>query len=373
MAPFDINAVLKGFDKTCFLTLSPKPNWRIYQKELKMALLHDPELWKIIITTDPAKKPTDSDKLLAWNQRDETDAMSVIWRTIGETSLRHKDLKDVETGSAAYKTLMDRFDKDVRSHRFQARHRFNHPVHDISHPVENFISSITEAADDLAAIDRAPSATETVDMIIMNLDKSFSEIQTSLTQNTLVQSNLTVVDVRAALIEWEESKKTPKSNEAIGVTSDSADNDINEASALRAELKALQARFKRSGRNSSSRSDDSEPEDDSAFSWLNPRSDGYCDRCGKKGHHARSCVYDMPAKVKDKILGKAKREKAHVSDNARFSSGERASNARHRVADSDDETVESGNDSDRSLGPGPSRSHSQKVYVSRAMMDRIQL
>ncbi|KAJ7591892.1 hypothetical protein C8J56DRAFT_1131177 [Mycena floridula] len=375
MSTFDINSILKGFDKSCRIMLTPKPNWRVYQKELRMALLHELELWKIISTgADAASLPTGTAELSAWRKRDQTDAMSVIWRTIGETSLCHKDLKDVETGSLAYETLRQRFDKDVRSHRFQARHRFNHPMHDISCPVEDFISSITEAADDLAAINCGPGITEIVDMIIMNLDKSFSEIQTSLMQNSIHQRKFTVVEVRAALIEWEESKKAPKSTD-VAVADDSAGTKTELASALRA-LKAFEARFKSSGRHLSSRSDDSGPEDNPAFSWLNPRSEGCCDRCGKKGHHARSCVYNMPVKVKDKVLRK---EKAHLANDGKFSSGERAGKAYGRIPDSDDETVESGDDSDHSstssdAGPSscPFSSRSHKVYLSKAMLDHIQ-
>jgi hypothetical protein len=42
--------------------------------------------------------------------------------------------------------------------------------------------------------------------------------------------------------------------------------------------------------------------DEKGFRWCDPTNEGHCHRCGRSGHIAARCIYDMPQQIKDWVM-----------------------------------------------------------------------
>ncbi|KII90589.1 hypothetical protein PLICRDRAFT_173980 [Plicaturopsis crispa FD-325 SS-3] len=178
--------------------LKGQEEWFYWKDEVEMAMRGvDHAFWEI--TSGKLSPPPDATALDAYNRKNE-EAFVVIWNAIDSRSIRHEILKGVRDGQTAWAKLCAEFEKDVRSQRFAIRRRFNNPVHDPSKPISEYINSIVQASDELAAIGHGPSASEVTDMIIMHLHPSWSVAQTALTTR---ESEPKLIDVKSLLIEQE--------------------------------------------------------------------------------------------------------------------------------------------------------------------------
>ncbi|KII87759.1 hypothetical protein PLICRDRAFT_176528, partial [Plicaturopsis crispa FD-325 SS-3] len=99
-----------------------------------------------------------------------------------------------------------------------------------------------------------------------------------------------LIDVKSLLIEQE------RLHESRGESRPAPVDDLDSA------LHAYQGRARSGGKGKARRTRGSDSDSDSGFSWGNPHSERGCWRCGKDGHIAAKCIYDMPSWRRDEVL-----------------------------------------------------------------------
>ena len=70
-----------------------------------------------------------------------------------------------------------------------------------------------------------------------------------------------------------------------------------------------------------------DPRMDGGFRWCDPSNEGHYHRCGRAGHIAARCIYNMPQHVKDWVLGASSFRSQSANQVESFS--EQASSASH--------------------------------------------
>ncbi|KAG6806665.1 hypothetical protein H0H92_010458, partial [Tricholoma furcatifolium] len=176
---------------------------------------------------------------------------------------------DAETGTTAWAALKGHFEKSTIGYRMSARKEFYDVFHDTSRPISAFIQSLLSARRKLEAFGVKIDDTEFKDVLLMNLDESFHAIRL----NILAQSP-------------EPDLEKVKVMLASSTSADSVSVKLEGANAAR-------------GRGTSRST--TPFTDDKGYRWCDPDSDG-CHRCGRKGHRALFCIYDMPRAIKDQVM-----------------------------------------------------------------------
>lgn len=193
-----------------------------------------------------------------------------------------------DTASAAFKRLKGHFEKSTVGHRMQARREFYDVAHDPDQPIAQYVQAVKAASAKLTAFGGKVEDAELVDVLLMNLHESFHSIRASILM----------------------AKAEPTSEDVINSLTGSA--SASELITIKVEDTSsgfagrVSQGFNRTGRrperSDSSHNSSSGHIDKNGFSWCDPTNSDGCHRCGRPGHIAATCMYDMPQHVKDWIM-----------------------------------------------------------------------
>ncbi|KAF8583579.1 hypothetical protein K439DRAFT_1617382 [Ramaria rubella] len=97
----------------------------------------------------------------------------------------------------------NRVPKGLARNALGTQKRLYNPMHNISKPISIYIQDIVHAAELLTALGHQPPTTDVVDLILMNLDLSFTIVRTLLTTQT---SEPSLATVKKTLTDQEDTK-----------------------------------------------------------------------------------------------------------------------------------------------------------------------
>lgn len=261
-------------------------NWHEWNKGMKMFFLGAG-----ITGIASGTSPTDPTELAAWMKIDR-QMTAYIYSKVDDEYLYLVD--DLESGAAAYQALKAHFQRSTMGLRMQARKELYAVVHDPSKPVSFYIQALTSAKQKLVALGCTVEETEFKDLLLMNLDPSFHPIRTTL----LAQKTEPTLDDMKSLLTSSTSAEdysTPTAHSAAAAFSHGKGRNSN-------------------GRNSGNghghgqgcgngKGNSSDPMvDDKGFRWCDTTHDDGCHRCGRSGHIAARCMYNMPQTIKDHLF-----------------------------------------------------------------------
>jgi hypothetical protein len=184
-------------------------------------------------TTEETKKNDDWKKAV-------DEALTYIGLTVSPGQYGH--IRTAKDGAEAWKALTDIYEKNSRATRISLKRQFYGYQHDTNDSIQSYISGISSLAARIEALGITLSPTDITDVLIFNLDESYSNIAATL---TATKDELSVADVTGALID-EEGRRSG--------SGDQREKDTKDV--------ALYARAPKSIR---------------------------CFNCGKMGHMARNC------------------------------------------------------------------------------------
>ena len=199
-----------------------------------------------------------------------------IWGSIAEEMRYLVDGK--ESGLEAWKAVLDHFQKSNYGGRLKARKEFYNVVHDPSKPISVYIYSVEKAAQVLKNLKVNIEEQELTDILLMNLHESYSNIRTSI---------LTSEDAP----DLSRIKSILAGSSLPIIKQEYEDFILPAANAVRAGR-----------RTRPSTSTTSTPIDLKGIRWCNPTNEGHCHRCGRPGHVAHLCIFDMPQHIKDWVM-----------------------------------------------------------------------
>jgi len=227
-----------------------------------------------------------------------------MWSRI-EPQWQHLVLGET-SGSITFAKLKKQFEASNFSRRIALRKAFYGAIHDMSQPIKIYIRSVVDAKSQLEAIGVKVDDDALKDVILMNLDDSFSGVRTSLL-----------------------TQPTEPSFDTIRSILGSSTHIVHPDIPIKPEEYAMAAKSgqRRGGRKqmrSHGRGDSSENwrdhsegggiKDEKGYHWCDTTNDYHCHRCGHMGHNAARCTADMPSEVKAQILGNPGNDRTmHVS------------------------------------------------------------
>ena len=235
-------------------------------------------------------KPASGDPAHAsWVELDEV-VYSYIWTLIPD---RFQFLIDsADTVSSAFALLKAHFEKSNMSTRMHARQAFYSVRHDPSLPISAYISALEAAKQVLTSLGVDIKDEEFKDVLLMNIDSSFSSaVMTIFTQETepslskvktLLQACASISPVSSAPQEF------PVKVEPV------------------LAFAARPSCGRRTSPVCHSSGSVQYPQDEVGHVWCYPARD-CCHRCGRSGHIAARCVVKMPSAIKDWVFANTPR------------------------------------------------------------------
>jgi hypothetical protein len=215
-------------------------------------VLRRADCWEIMTK----QKPTTRDGIKEWEKKAE-ETLTAIGLTIDPSQYQY--ISDAVDGVDAWMKLKKVYEKNSRSNRIALMRQFYNAKHDPRKPIHDYITQITKVAAQLKAIGAKLEDITVIDVLIMNLDGSWSNIAASLSAS---MDELNVVsDVTGALID-EEGRR----NAVIDPESGTA------GQAMLARTSGKEKKF---------------------------HTKITCYRCEKQGHTARNCREDLPKEKND--------------------------------------------------------------------------
>lgn len=252
-----------------------------------------------------------------WVKKNE-GALPIIWALVSK-DLQHL-VEGENSGSTAFAALKKKFESSTMARRVELRKALYGAVHDPSKPMDVYIQAVTIAAAQLKAIGHTVEDTEIKDIILMNLHPSYHVIRATLLSQSTEPDLATIKSVLAG--------------SAIAVSHDvgmhiKSESDFDTALAARDGGRGFRGTRGRSG--SGQRSSSNFPVDEKGYHWCDTNNDGTCHRCGRPGHIAARCMYDMPQHVKDWAMGWNSGERARLAQDGLDPSVTYASASAHHV------------------------------------------
>jgi hypothetical protein len=157
--------------------------------------------WEVVSGNgDKGNKPktrSDDGKLEKWEAAAE-EGLTFIGLTIAPSQYGH--IRDAADGPTAWKALADIYEKNSRATRISLKRQFYGFQHDISKPIQDYISGISTLAARLKGIGIKLDDADITDVLIFNLHDSYSNIAASLTAS---KDEFKLADVTGALIDEE--------------------------------------------------------------------------------------------------------------------------------------------------------------------------
>ena len=244
-----------------------------------------------IISGSPLKE--DDAKFSDWQSVDEQLSAFILAKMDPELWYLVDDV-DVPSGRYAWQALKAHYEKSTIGHRVEARKHLYHGItHDPSKPIGMFIHEVVSAAQKLKDMDCKVEDSEITDIILMGLDSSLHHVRTTI----LVLEKQPTLDELKKLLTSATSVAPPSSS-------------LHSAFAVSGKAKLPRS----SGHGSFPSNPNTSPSPNSAgvfsgppldskgFRWCNPTNEGHCHRCGREGHIAARCMYNMPQDVKNWIV-----------------------------------------------------------------------
>jgi hypothetical protein len=267
-------------------------NWYDFAKGMKMFFLG--------VGVDgiaSGSPPSDAAELTKWQKLDR-QIIAYIYAKV-DPDYQYL-IQDLESGAAAWKALKAHFEKSTMGHRMQARQKFYAVTHDTSKPVDFYIQALSTASRRLAAVGIKIDDTEFKDVLLMNLDSSFHPIRTTILAQ---KTEPTLEEVKTLLTSSTSAEVLPLSNSSS--TSESlmftqSRKKANGSGSWREGNRHSHDHSHDHGGNNSGSG--GSPVDEKGFRWCNPTNEGACHRCGRIGHIAARCMFNMPQEVKDWIM-----------------------------------------------------------------------
>lgn len=243
--------------------------------------------------TLPATVPTDGLALL------DKRLVLQIWSRI-DPSLQYLVTSSDDKTSAleVMRSIRGKFQRSSMARRIKARHDFHHVHHDPSQPIDIYIQSVAQAVKVLKELKCSVDDTEQLDVLLMNLDDSYATVRTSILSQ---KEEPSLEDAKAIL--------TGASISAVAVK---IEPDISHGAFGAAAFAAPREHR----RPSPSPSSGAGSIDNKGFRWCDPTKDGHCHRCGRTGHVAYLCIFDMPRAIKDWVMRAP--PSTSVSDSANY-------------------------------------------------------
>lgn len=240
MATVNINSLLNSVPKLGAEKSDGQPtSYQDWKFALTMVLRRAGS-WDVIAEVQP-ERPTTREAQKEWDRKLE-DVLTAIGLTVDPSQYQY--ISDAVDGADAWKKLKKVYEKNSRANRIALMRQFYNAPHDPDQPITEYINSIIKVASRLKAIGLKIEDSTIIDVLIMNLHESWSNIATALSAAT---DELNVVtDVTGTLIDEEGRRKA-----------------INDPAAT-----SDHAMISRSGK-------------------FHPNVT--CYTCGKKGHIARRC------------------------------------------------------------------------------------
>jgi gag-polypeptide of LTR copia-type len=269
-------------------------NWHTWQSQIMMAFQSN-ESDEIVAGTEKEPPANKADKLKDWKRKNKR-AVTYMWSRI-EPEWQHLVLGETH-GSIAFVKLKKQFKASNFSRRVALRKAFYGVTHNTSQPIEIYIRSVVNAKSQLEAIGIKVDDDALKDVVLMNLDESFSGIRTSLLTQLTEPSFDTICSVLS-----------------------SSTHMVHSDIPTKLEDYAMAAKFKRSGgrkdRRSPGRGDSSGNwrdhseggiKDEKGYRWCDTTNDHHCHCCGHTGHNAAHCTAEMPPEIKAWVLGSPGKE-----------------------------------------------------------------
>jgi len=137
----------------------------------------DHESDEIVAGTEKEPSANKADELKDWKRKNKL-AVTYMWSHI-EPEWQHLVLGET-SGSVAFAKLKKQFEASNFSRCIALRKAFYGAVHDTSQPIEIYIQSVVDVKSQLEAIGVKVDDDALKDVILMNLDDTFSGVRTSL-------------------------------------------------------------------------------------------------------------------------------------------------------------------------------------------------
>lgn len=225
-------------------------------------------------------------------------------------------VEGLTSGLVAWKAVLQHFQKTSISRRLKARQEFYHVTHDPTRPIDVYIHAIISARSTLQNLGCTIEDTETtgMDVLLMNLHPDYHTIRTSILtakdEPTLdsVKSILTGASVSAIVtVKQEPTGFALAAQGRRGFQSGNRSHGQTRSRSPQGSSQRGNWNFQ-SGHSSGSKSDrPPSRQDDKGFRWCDPTNERHCHRCGRSGHIAALCIYDMPQHIKDWVMNNPSR------------------------------------------------------------------
>jgi len=229
-------------------------------------VLRRADCWEIMTK----QKPTTRDAIKEWEKKAD-EALTAIGLTVDPSQYQY--IADAVDGVDAWTKLRKVYEKNSRSNRIALMRQFYNARHDPTKPIADYIIQITKVSTQLKAIGVKLEDITVIDVLIMNLHGSWSNIAASLSAS--MDELNAVSDVTGALIDEEGRRNAVSDVMGALIDEEGRRNAVNDPAST-----GDQALMARSGKG---------------------KKEFTCFRCGKQGHTARNCreilAYDEKIKV----------------------------------------------------------------------------
>lgn len=242
-------------------------NWYQWSKQMNMFFVgcNVPKL----ITGTP---PVDPEQLLEYNTANTVLTAYIYFKVAPQYRYL---VEDEQTATDAWAKLKAHFEKPTKGHRMATRQAFYALKQGPYMSIPAYIQALTVARARLQAFGCDVTDTEFIDVLLMNLNESFSMPRATI----LAQKHEPDIEaVKAMLING--------SSNAVEVKPKQANHNI-----------PINAPVPQSCPSASG-----SPVDEKGYRWCDTNNGSACHRCGRRGHVAACCMRDMPQSVKDWLM-----------------------------------------------------------------------
>ena len=243
-------------------------NWFDWSKRMKMFFLGAG-----VTGIDSGTPPIDAQEKAKWEVLDKMMTAYIYMRVEDEY---HYLIEDLESGKDAWAALKKHFERSTMGYRMTARKEFYEITHDPSKPIDFYIQSLTSAQKKLKSLGVTIDGTEFKDVLLMHLDSSFHSVRTTILAQT---AEPTLDDVKSIL------------------TSSTAAEVMVKVEPQDAVLVA-RGRSVNAGRSGPGNG----LVDAKGYHWCDVTNGDGCHRCGRTGHIAARCMFNMPEHIKDHLM-----------------------------------------------------------------------